>query len=49
MFIHFFVCDSLTFIKNYDQNASKIKIHVIVFVKMSCYVWSSKGILLLCI
>jgi len=40
MFIHFFSCDSLMFIKNYDQNLSKIKIHVILFVKMSGYVWS---------
>jgi hypothetical protein len=38
MFIHFSLCDSLIFIKNYDQNASNIKIHVILFVKMSCYV-----------
>jgi len=38
MFIHFFSCDSLMFITNHDQNSSNIKIHVILFVKMSGYV-----------
>jgi hypothetical protein len=38
MFIHFFSCDNLIFIKNYDQNSSNIKIQVILFVKMSGYV-----------
>ncbi len=28
-----FSCGSLIFIKNYDQNSSYIKIHVILFVK----------------
>jgi len=40
MFIHFFMCHSLRFIKNYDENSSEIKIHVILFVKLSGYVWS---------
>jgi uncharacterized membrane protein YGL010W len=40
MFILFYLFDSLMFIKNYDQNSSNIKIHVILFVKMSGYVWS---------
>jgi hypothetical protein len=40
IFLHFFSCDTLMFIKNYDQNSSNIKIHVILFVKMSGYVWS---------
>jgi uncharacterized membrane protein YGL010W len=40
MFIHLFLCDNLIFIKNYDQNSSNIKIHVIFFAKMSGYVWS---------
>jgi hypothetical protein len=38
IFIHFFSCDSLMFIKNYDQNSSNLKRHVILFVKMSGYV-----------
>jgi hypothetical protein len=38
MFIHFFSCDSLTFIKNYDQNSSNIEMHVILFVEMNDYV-----------
>jgi uncharacterized membrane protein len=38
IFIHFFSSNSLMFIKNYDQNSSNIKMHVILFVKMSGYV-----------
>jgi hypothetical protein len=38
MLIPFFSHDSLIFIKIYDQNASNIKTHVILFVKMSSYV-----------
>jgi hypothetical protein len=38
MFIHFFSCDNLIFIKDYDQNSLKIKILVFVFVKMNGYV-----------
>jgi hypothetical protein len=33
MFIHFFSCDSLMFIKNYDQNSLNIKLHVIFICK----------------
>ncbi len=40
MFIHFFSCDGLMFIRNHDQNSSNVKIHVNLFVKMSDYVWS---------
>jgi hypothetical protein len=39
MFIHFFSCDNLVLIENYDQNSLHIKLHVILFVKMNGYVW----------
>jgi len=38
MFIHLILCDSLIFIKNYDQNSSNIEIHVNLFAKISDYV-----------
>jgi hypothetical protein len=38
MFIHFFSCDNLVLIENYDQNSLHIKLHVILFVKMNGYV-----------
>jgi len=38
MFVQFFSCDSLMVIKTHDQNSSNIKIHVILFVKLSGYV-----------
>jgi len=33
MVIHLFSCDSLIFIKNYDQNSLNIKLHVIYLQK----------------
>jgi len=42
MFIHLFLCDSVIFTNFFDRNAWNIKIHVILFVKMSGYVLKYK-------